>query len=79
MRTGAFDFEGRRYLIHVHVVAAESPEAEATRYFRDCLRADSELRRAYVAYKKKILAAGVSDSIDYAIAKGEFIRQCLGH
>jgi GrpB-like predicted nucleotidyltransferase (UPF0157 family) len=79
MRTGAFDFQGRRYLVHVHVVAAGSTEAADTLYFRDCLRADSELRAAYVAYKKKILASGVSDSVDYAIAKGEFVRQCLGH
>jgi GrpB-like predicted nucleotidyltransferase (UPF0157 family) len=79
MRTGAFDFQGRRYLVHVHVIAAGSTEAEDLRYFRDCLRADAELRSAYVAFKKKILASGVSDSVDYAIAKGEFIRQCLGH
>jgi GrpB-like predicted nucleotidyltransferase (UPF0157 family) len=78
MRTGAFDFQRRRYPVHVHVVAAGSTEAADTLYFRDCLRADSELRAAYVAYKKKILASGVSDSVDYAIAKGEFIRQCLG-
>ena len=79
MRTGAFDFQGRRYLVHVHVIAAGSTEAEDLRYFRDCLRADAELRSAYVAFKKKILASGVSDSVDYAVAKGEFIRQCLGH
>jgi GrpB-like predicted nucleotidyltransferase (UPF0157 family) len=79
MRTGAFDYQGRRYLVHVHVVAAGSTEAADTLYFRDCLRADSELRAAYVAYKKKILASGVRDSVDYAIAKGEFVRQCLGH
>jgi GrpB-like predicted nucleotidyltransferase (UPF0157 family) len=79
MRTGAFEYQGRRYQVHVHVVAAGSSEAEDLRYFRECLRADPELRAAYVAYKKKILASGVTDSVDYAIAKGEFIRQCLGH
>jgi GrpB-like predicted nucleotidyltransferase (UPF0157 family) len=79
MRTGAFQFQGRRYLVHVHVVAAGSTEAEDLRYFRDCLRADRELLAAYVAFKKKILASGVSDPVDYAVAKGEFIRQCLGH
>lgn len=78
MRTGAFEYEGQRYLVHVHVVSAESREAEDLRYFRDCLRADPELRAAYVAFKRKLLAGGIRDSIDYAIAKGEFIRQCLG-
>jgi GrpB-like predicted nucleotidyltransferase (UPF0157 family) len=79
MRTGAFEYQGRRYLAHVHVVAEGSGEAEDLRYFRECLRADPELRSAYVAFKKRILASGVIDSVDYAIAKGEFIRQCLGH
>jgi GrpB-like predicted nucleotidyltransferase (UPF0157 family) len=79
MRTGAFDYDGQRYLVHVHIVPAESTEVEDLRYFRDCLRADLELRRAYVKFKKKLLAEGISDSVDYAVAKGEFIRQCLGH
>jgi GrpB-like predicted nucleotidyltransferase (UPF0157 family) len=78
MRTGAIEYGGKRYLVHVHVIAAKSEEVEQMRYFRDCLRADSELRAAYVAFKKKILAAGTTDPIDYALAKGEFIRQCLG-
>jgi GrpB-like predicted nucleotidyltransferase (UPF0157 family) len=78
MRTGAFEFNNRRYSVHVHIVPAESTEVEDLRYFRDCLRADPELRRAYVAFKKKLLAQGISDSVDYAVAKGEFIRQCLG-
>ena len=79
MRTGAFDYNEGRYLVHVHIVPAESTEVEDLRYFRDCLRADPELRQAYVKFKKKLLAQGISDSVDYAIAKGEFIRQCLGH
>jgi GrpB-like predicted nucleotidyltransferase (UPF0157 family) len=62
----------------VHIIPAESTEIEDLRYFRDCLRADPELRRAYVKFKKKLLAQGISDSVDYAVAKGEFIRQCLG-
>ncbi len=79
MRTGAFDFAGQRYLLHVHVVSKGDAEVEDARYFRDCLRADAELRKAYVAFKKKILATGVCDPTEYAIAKGEFVRQCLGH
>jgi GrpB-like predicted nucleotidyltransferase (UPF0157 family) len=78
MRTGAFEHQGRPYFVHVHVVSADSPELEDLRYFRDCLRADAELRSAYVAFKKKLLAKGIVDSIDYAIAKGDFVRQCLG-
>jgi GrpB-like predicted nucleotidyltransferase (UPF0157 family) len=78
MRTGAFVHGGQKFLVHLHVVAGASPEVDDLRYFRDCLRADPELRAAYVAFKKKLLAKGINDSIDYAVAKGEFIRQCLG-
>jgi GrpB-like predicted nucleotidyltransferase (UPF0157 family) len=78
MRTGAIDYGGRRYSIHLHVIAASNAEVEDLRYFRDCLRADPELRKAYIAYKKRILTSGISDSTEYAHAKGEFIRQCLG-
>jgi GrpB-like predicted nucleotidyltransferase (UPF0157 family) len=78
MRTGAFEHEGHKYLVHLHVVSNASPDVEDMRYFRDCLKADPELRSAYVAFKKKLLARGVTDSTDYAIAKGEFISQCLG-
>jgi GrpB-like predicted nucleotidyltransferase (UPF0157 family) len=78
MRVGAFEHERRRYLVHVHVVAADAPEVDDARFFRDCLRADPELRSAYVALKKEILASGIVDSTDYAHAKGKFIQQCLG-
>jgi len=78
MRVGAFEHEGRRYFLHVHVVAADASEVDDARFFRDCLRADPELRSAYVALKQKILASGITGPTDYAIAKGEFIRQCLG-
>lgn len=78
MRTGAFEYSGRRYLVHVHLLSADSTEAEELRYFRDCLRADRELRAAYVAFKKKVLGKGVQDPAEYAEQKGEFMRQCLG-
>lgn len=78
MRTGSVERAGKRYRIHVHVVARGSQEAQDTLYFRDCLRADPELLAAYVKTKKKIIAAGTTDPVDYAKAKGEFIQQCLG-
>ena len=69
---------GRRYSIHLHIIAASSGEVEDLRYFRDCLRADPELRKAYIAHKKSVLASGIRNSTEYARAKGEFIGQCLG-
>jgi GrpB-like predicted nucleotidyltransferase (UPF0157 family) len=78
MRTGSVVYDGTTLLLHVHVIAASSPEVEQLRRFRDQLRADPGLVAAYVAAKKAILASGVTDSLDYCIRKGEFIQQALG-
>src|SRR5215468_871227 len=77
MRTGSVAYDGTTFLLHVHVIAASSPEAEELRRFRDRLRADPNLVAAYVGAKKAILASGVTDSLDYCIRKGEFIQQAL--
>jgi GrpB-like predicted nucleotidyltransferase (UPF0157 family) len=77
MRVGAVEEAGAVFPIHAHVVAASSPEAGDLRRFRDRLRADRALRDAYVAKKRAILARGVDDMIDYAIAKGDFVADAL--
>jgi GrpB-like predicted nucleotidyltransferase (UPF0157 family) len=75
MRTGAFDFAGRTFLLQVHVVPDASREAEAFREFRDRLRADPVLVEEYVALKRSILAAGVQNGDDYARRKGAFFAE----
>jgi GrpB-like predicted nucleotidyltransferase (UPF0157 family) len=77
MRIGAVEWEGVRVSLHVHVVPAASPEIAELKGFRDRLRADPELRAAYVRHKRAILAAGVVDGPSYADAKGGFIRAAL--
>ena len=77
MRVGSLDFEGRRFPIHAHVIASGSAEASELIRFRDRLRADPGLRNAYVARKREIILAGVADSIEYSIIKGEFVRDAL--
>src|SRR6516225_9442637 len=77
MRTGSVLYDGATFLLHVHVIAASSPEANELRHFRDRLPADSDLVASYVAAKKTILASGVTDSLDYCIRKGEFVQQVL--
>jgi GrpB-like predicted nucleotidyltransferase (UPF0157 family) len=74
MRVGAMAHGGKQFRIHTHVLAADDPEAATLRAFRDRLRADYEYRAAYMAFKRRILAAGVTDSVDYAEAKGAFIN-----
>jgi GrpB-like predicted nucleotidyltransferase (UPF0157 family) len=78
MRVGAWVEDGKTFLLHVHVIPAASPEVEQMRFFRACLRADPDLMKAYVAQKKKIIAGGVTDSVDYCSAKGEFLKAVLG-
>jgi GrpB-like predicted nucleotidyltransferase (UPF0157 family) len=77
MRRGSVVYDGTTFLLHVHVIAASSPEAEELRRFRDQLRADSDLVASYVATKKAILAGGVTDSVDYAEQKGGFVQRAL--
>jgi putative acetyltransferase len=77
MRTGAVAYDGTTFLLHVHVIAASSPEAEELRCFRDRLRADPGLVASYVAAKKAVLASGVTDSVGYALRKGAFVQRAL--
>jgi ubiquinone/menaquinone biosynthesis C-methylase UbiE/GrpB-like predicted nucleotidyltransferase (UPF0157 family) len=79
MRTGSVVHDGTTFLLHIHVIAASSPEAQVLRRFRDRLRADPELVGSYVAAKRAILASGVTDSVDFCIRKGEFVQQALQH
>jgi GrpB-like predicted nucleotidyltransferase (UPF0157 family) len=77
MRTGSILHDGTTFLLHVHVIAASSPEVTGLRSFRDHLRANPALAAAYVAAKKAILATGCTDPVDYAIRKGKFVTEAL--
>jgi GrpB-like predicted nucleotidyltransferase (UPF0157 family) len=78
MRVGSVLHDGETFLLHVHVIPADSPEVDDLRFFRACLRADPELRKAYVAKKKEIIAAGTTDPTGYSIEKREFIKEVFG-
>ena len=77
MRIGSIDYDGSRFRLHVHVIAPDSPEVAELRTFRDRLRGEPGLLEQYVALKRKIIAEGVTDSLDYSIRKGEFIAGIL--
>jgi GrpB-like predicted nucleotidyltransferase (UPF0157 family) len=62
---GSLEYDGEMFLLHVHVIPADSPEIDDFRFFRSCLRADPDLLKAYVARKREIIAGGVTDSLDY--------------
>lgn len=73
MRHGTIARDGETFIIHVHIVPARSHEVAEFREFRDRLRADPALRERYIREKRRILDAGITEGIDYARAKGEFI------
>lgn len=77
MRVGAVEHAGRRFGIHAHVIALGSEEHKELVWFRERLRSDPALRRAYEARKQAVLAAGIRDSIAYCKAKGGFIANVL--
>jgi GrpB-like predicted nucleotidyltransferase (UPF0157 family) len=78
MRTGAIDYEGETYLLHVHIVPDGTHHLVELVDFRDRLRADPALVAEYVAAKRAVLDAGVRDGVDYAEKKGKFIT-ALGY
>jgi len=78
MRAGSLVHDGEIFLIHVHVIPASSPEVDEIRFFRNCLRANAQLLRAYTSRKREIIASGVTDSLEYCRIKGDFIKEVLG-
>lgn len=77
MRVGSIEFFGRTYRIHAHIIEDGNQEARDLVRFRDLLRNDAVLLRAYEAQKRDILARGITKSTEYSKAKGEFIRRVL--
>ena len=77
MRVGQVVYAGRSYPVHAHVVAADAGEVAELLTFRDRLRADPALQRAYEAAKRRILDRGVLDGVDYAEKKSTFVRRVL--
>jgi GrpB-like predicted nucleotidyltransferase (UPF0157 family) len=79
MRVGRFVHADTDYPVHAHVIAMNSPEVEVLRYFRDLLKADAKLLEKYVAVKKRILADGVNDSVEYCDLKSVFVEAVLSN
>jgi GrpB-like predicted nucleotidyltransferase (UPF0157 family) len=77
VRIGTLAHDGTTFRLHVHVIAADAPEAAAQLRFRDTLRADPSLVAEYVARKRAALTAGAADSVAYNRAKEPFIREIL--
>jgi GrpB-like predicted nucleotidyltransferase (UPF0157 family) len=77
MRLGSLLHDGTRFNLHVHVLAASSPEVQVLRAFRDRLRAAPDLVASYVTAKRAIIADGCTDTIDYCNRKSTFVTEAL--
>lgn len=77
MRVGLLEHDGRKWRIHVHVIPHISQEVHELKFFRDTLIADPDLRSQYVEIKRQILDSGVTDSVDYAERKADFIQSVI--
>jgi len=77
MRVGSYEYMGKVYLVHAHVISEDSPEVNEIRTFRDRLRYDRTLQIQYFDQKKRIILSGVTNSTDYARHKGDFIQYVL--
>ncbi len=77
MRVGAVQYGGVEFRTHIHVIAADSHEVAEFRAFRDALHDRPDLVDAYIARKREILAAGITDSFDYTHEKGSFCEDVL--
>lgn len=77
MRLGTLAHDGDAFLVHVHVIPADSGELAALCAFRDRLRGDRGLTEAYMAQKREIIAAGFISGIDYTERKERFIEAVL--
>ena len=78
MYLGRYRYLGEPFLIYVHVVAHSSDEVRRFREFRDLLRTTPGLVTEYCHVKREILAAGVTDTDEYAAQKRSFMRRALG-
>lgn len=77
VRVGMILHDGDPFRVHVHIIAADSPETAEQLRFRDRLRADRQLMEDYVAIKKSVLMSGVADSGEYNRGKDALIKRIL--
>jgi GrpB-like predicted nucleotidyltransferase (UPF0157 family) len=62
---------------HLQIIQHDHPDIQSLLRFRDALRGDQELRRAYSALKDTLAQRFHSDRNGYSDAKSDFIRSVL--
>lgn len=77
MRIGSVLYRGIRYRLHVHVIAANSPEARRLQIVCAALRADPALVEEYSRLKRALIERGTVVGPEYSEAKSDFIQRVL--
>jgi len=77
MRVATVRALGSTFQVHAHVLLRGGDEHRTLLGFRNALRRDPALRAAYEADKERIVASGVTDSLEYCYAKEAFIAAAL--
>jgi 5-(carboxyamino)imidazole ribonucleotide synthase len=85
MLMGSIEHEGEPFNIHLHLMPRERGELAEMTGFRDRLRADADLRAAYVAAKEGAVVDGPAltaarptpGNQGYAMVKGRFVEDAL--
>jgi len=64
-------------IVHLHIVETTDPQWRDYIAFRDILRHDRSIRRAYADLKKRLAAQFPDDRVSYTAGKDEFIQAVL--
>lgn len=62
---------------HVHVISIDDPQWRNYLRFRDLLRKDASVRRAYTALKERLAREFADDRDSYTMGKSDFVRAAL--
>jgi 5-(carboxyamino)imidazole ribonucleotide synthase len=74
---GAVDARGRPYRLRIEILPESSPLARERIAFRDVLRSDPRLRRAYAEEKRRVVASGAHDDATYQRAMVPWIEATI--
>lgn len=78
MYLGNYDFDGKTFLVYIHVVKRDDDEARRFTAFRERLKKDRGLLKDYCRAKQNIISEGVKDTDEYVKRKNSIIKKILG-
>jgi GrpB-like predicted nucleotidyltransferase (UPF0157 family) len=77
MRTGSFEYFGRIFRTHIHIIEIKSKEINDLLKFKEILTLNNDFKKKYIITKKKIIENGITNSLDYCHEKRKFIEEVM--